>query len=110
MEDLIIFGKVIQISDDIEIPNLSAFHPFFMNAVVEIHEVLGGRSAVLYKSIHDETNETNDAKDERPNVVVVQFATAWEKSFNFENDQMGIFTLTVSGRKKIFYPRNFVWK
>lgn len=104
MEDLIILGKVIQISDDLEIPGLSANHSFFINVVIEIHKVLGGRGAVLYKSIYD-TSKILD--DERPNVVVVSFATAWESPIKFELDQVGIFTLTVSGRKKMFYPRNF---
>ena len=106
MEDLIILGKVVSISDDINNPKLSSNPPFFMNAVVEIHKVLGGRFSVSYKDIYDTSDK------QLPFVIVIQFATAWEdplypfKHIKFDLDQKGIFVLSVSGKKK-FLAKHF---
>src|SRR4051812_24053868 len=101
MEDLIIFGKVISITDDINNPKLSSQSPFFMDAIVEIYKVLGGRFAVSYKDIHDTTVDDYP----RASVIAVQFASEWD-FIKFDFDQKGIFVLSVFGKRK-FLAKHF---
>lgn len=108
MEDLIVLGKVISITDDIDNPKLS---PFFLDAIVEIHKVFGGRSAILHKDVYDTT--IDDKNLERKSVIIVQFHTScllgnteWPEPILFQVDQIGVFALSVFGKKK-FLVKNF---
>ena len=103
MEDLIIFGKVISITNDINNPKLSECPPHFMDAIVEIHKLVGGRFTTSYKDIYDVTPDAEN--HQRTSVIAVQFATEWD-FIKFDVDQKGIFILSVFGKKK-FLAKHF---
>ena len=72
--------------------------PFFMDAIVEIYKVLGGRFAASYKD--------NVDSDLSSRVIAIQFATGWKDSIQFDFDQKGVFVLSVFGKKK-FLAKHF---
>ena len=71
---------------------------------MEIYKVLDGRFAVSYKDIGDTTPDAENFP--RSSVIVVQFATGWQDSIQFDYDQKGIFVLSVFGKKK-FLAKHF---